>query len=141
MALALEAPASAQYYPGYADPYGSRPGQAGSVNGYGVYRQIAINECADAAQARLGRYRGGRVLGISNTTWSRDGGLIVSGVATSGGYSYAYGPQPRADLIWRCRTDIRGYIVDVGIDPASSAYRYNQAPGNYDYSQFGYRRY
>jgi hypothetical protein len=144
--IVIAAPATAQYYPGYANPYwGNVPGPGGY--GYGASRQIAINQCATAAQARLGAYGGGRVLGISDAVRRPDGGITVRGVATSGryayGYSYSYGygtPAP-ADLSWRCWTDFRGYIQDVTIGRASYGYGYNYTPWNDDYSQFGYRRY
>ena len=87
-ALAGAAPAAAQYYPGYGSPYGGY--------GYnpGVNNQVAINQCAAAAQQRLGGgyggygyngygYAGGRVLGISRVE-PRPNGFVVRGVATSG---------------------------------------------------------
>jgi opacity protein-like surface antigen len=61
-----------------------------------------------------------------------------------GGYGGAYGGQPPVDLTFKCKTDYRGYIVDVDIDRARSNYGTNYQPyspyGN-DYSQYGYRRY
>ena len=58
------------------------------------------------------------------------------------------------DLTFRCRTDYRGFVVDVDIDPAQPNYGQNYAPAltatwselranpySNDYSQYGYRRY
>src|SRR6185369_14386121 len=79
-ALASTAPAAAQYYPGYGNGYGNPVGQVLSqvlgggygYNGYGANSQAAVNQCANAVQARLSggnagyAYNGGgRVLGIS----------------------------------------------------------------------------
>jgi len=163
LATGIAAPAAAQYYPGYGayagGGYGAyqQPGYPGAGYGggyagaYGPDRQVAINQCASAAQARLGGYGGGRVLGISEVSPRLDGGMTVRGVASSGGYAnaYGYGAEPRVDLTWRCRTDIRGYIRDVTINSGNAGYgngyRYgtNNAYSPYanDYSQFGYRRY
>jgi hypothetical protein len=153
-ALACAAPASAQYYPGYpgygnAYPYGAPMGGYG----YQANSQAVVNQCANAVQARLGGYgggygygysygAGGRVLGISQVGPRADGGITVRGVATSGRYGgYAYGSQS-PDLVWRCRTDFRGYITEVTINRAQPNFGYdNYTPWNYDYSQYGYRRY
>ena len=175
-ALASAAPASAQYYPGYGYGYGGNPvsqvinqvfggGGYGYNNGYS--QQAAVNQCAAAVQQRLNGgyggygyngygynnayvYGGGRVLGISRVE-PRSNGLLVRGVATSGrnvGYAYnGYNAQAPVDLTWRCRTDYRGYIADIDIDPAQR--NWNQTYGGYtpyngyanDYSQYGYRRY
>jgi hypothetical protein len=145
-ALAIAAPASAQYYPGYGGygygyPYG---GNVAGGYGYGPNRQVAVNQCASAAQARLGGYGGyggyggGRVLGISQILPRPDGGFTIRGVATSGRYGYAAPGQ--VDLTWRCVTDLRGYIREVTVRPGYG-YGSNYTPWNYDYSQFGYRRY
>lgn len=142
-AFASAAPASAQYYPGYGNPYGSPYGGYG----YGANSQAIVNQCAAAVQQRLGGYGrygygGGRVLGISSVSPRDDGGIAVRGVATSGRYGgYAYGQQA-PDLTWRCRTDFRGYIREVTVNRAAPSYGYgNYTPWNYDYSQYGYRRY
>ena len=167
-ALASAAPAAAQYYPGYG--YGGNVvGQVlsqvlgggygynnayGYNGGYGVNSQAAVNQCANAVQARLGGgygYAGaGRVVGISRVEPRSSGGLTVRGVASSGRY-VAYGAQAPVDLTWRCKTDYRGFITDVRVDRAQSNYGYNYgyapqgyatAPAQpYDYSQYGYRRY
>jgi hypothetical protein len=169
-ALAGAAPATAQYYPGYGYGYGNSVGQVlNSVlgggygnNGYGNYgvnSQAAVNQCANAVQARLGGgygyngygyANGGRVVGISRVEPRSSGGLTVRGVASSGRYA-AYGAQAPVDLTWRCRTDYRGFVTDVRVDRAQSNYGYNNgyAPQGYatapvqpyDYSQYGYRRY
>jgi hypothetical protein len=155
-ALASAAPAMAQYYPGYGDPYGGNVvgqvlnsvlggGYGGYGSGYGVNSQVAINQCAAAAQARLSRtyaygspygYGGGaRVLGITRVEPRGDGGLRIRGVATTG-----YNASP--DLTFSCKTDYRGYIRDVDVDRGYSNYNYGYQPyNNYDYSQYGYRRY
>ena len=164
-ALAGAAPAAAQYYPGYGYGYpyggGSVVGQVlndvlGGGYGYnGANSQVAVNQCANAVQARLSGgyggygyngYAGGRVLGISRVEPRSNGGLTVRGVASSGRYAGAYGGQPPVDLTWKCKVDYRGFISDVDIDRAQvnygSNYNYNYTPyGNYDYSQYGYRRY
>jgi hypothetical protein len=166
-ALASAAPAAAQYYPGYGYPGSGYPGSGypgygygmpGPTGGYGyspygtgVNSQAAVNQCSNVVQARLnGGYGngygynssgGGRVLGISRIEPRSTGGLTVRGVATSGRYgAYGYG-QAQVDLVWRCRTDFRGYVVDIDIEPAQRNYGYNYTPRNYDYSQYGYQRY
>ncbi|HWJ37381.1 MAG TPA: hypothetical protein VNR86_01285 [Sphingomicrobium sp.] len=152
-ALASAAPASAQYYPGYGygSPYGGNVvGEVlnnvlGGGYGYAQNSQIAVNQCAAAVQARLSRngygygggygYASGRVLGISRVEPRGDGGLRIRGVATSG-----YSGRP--DLTFSCKTDYRGFIRDIDVDRASINYNYGYTPyGNYDYSQYGYRRY
>jgi hypothetical protein len=162
-AFASAAPAAAQYYPsyGYGYPYGGNVvGQVlnqvlGGGYGYGVNSQAAVNQCAAAVQARLGGgygsygygygggYGGGRVLGISRVEPRSNGGLTVRGVATSGRYAgYGYGGQAPVDLTWKCKVDYRGFVSDIDIDRAQSNYGYgNYTPYNYDYSQYGYRRY
>ena len=153
-ALGVAAPAAAQYYPGYGyggygSPYGGNVvGQVlnnvlGNGYGYGPNQQTVINQCAAAAQQRLG-YNGGRVLGISQVSPRNDGGMTVRGVASSGQYGgYASGyAQARPDLTWRCRTDFRGYVRDVSVNRSSYGYSNSYSPwGGNDYSQFGYRRY
>jgi hypothetical protein len=63
----------------------------------------------------------------------------VRGVATSGrGYSQT------PDLTWKCSVDYRGAIVGLDVDRAYGSYGYGNGYtpyGNYDYSQYGYRRY
>jgi hypothetical protein len=172
-ALAGAAPAAAQYYPGYGYPgqgYGY-PGQGygypgygngGVVGGYGMNSQAAVNQCANAVQMRLnggyggydyngygyngynGGYGAGRVLGISRVEPRSNGGLTVRGVATSGrALGYGYTPNSPVDLVWKCRTDYRGLIVDLDVEPAQRNYgsNYNYTPWNNDYSQYGYKRY
>ena len=135
-------------YNGYA-PYG-----------YNSNSQLVVNQCANAVQQRLsGGYGGygynngygygygsGRVLGISLVEAGYGGGLTVRGVASSGRNTGYYNQGGQVDLVWKCRTDYRGMIVDIDVDPAQSNYgytfNYNQyTPWNYDYSQYGYRRY
>jgi hypothetical protein len=133
--------------------------------GYGANSQAVVNQCASAVQARLSggaygygsngygygynssAYGGGRVLGISRVESRSSGGLTVRGVATSGRYgAYGYGAQAPVDLTWKCKTDYRGFITDIDVNRAERNYGYNYnnnyTPwGNYDYSQYGYRRY
>ena len=165
-AVASAAPAAAQYYPGYGYPgYGYGSGNViGQVlndvlgNGYGNYganSQVAVNQCAAAVQQRLsGGYNGygynnyaynngARVLGISRVEPRSNGEVMVRGVANSGRYAYGYNGQGQVDLTWKCRVDYRGFIRDIDINRAQSNYGYgNYTPyNNYDYSQYGYRRY
>jgi hypothetical protein len=139
-ALATAAPAAAQFFPGFGAPFG-----------YGAPRvnnQVAISQCVNAVQARLGGGygAGGRVLGISRVEPRFDGTLSVRGVAASGrygGYGYA---QARPDLTWRCRTDPRGFVIDVNVSLAQPAYGgYGYGPQAYTpynpYSAYGYVRY
>ena len=135
-ALASAAPAGAQYYPGYGNPYGSY-GYGGY--GYGMNSQALVGLCTNAVQARLMRYGyagygGGRVLGVSQVSPRGDGGIHIKGVATSG--------SGAPDLRFDCRTDGRGLIRDLDISRTYSGYGYGYSPYNpYDYSPYGYRRY
>jgi hypothetical protein len=156
-ALAGAAPAAAQYYPGPGYPGYGMPGPVGGYGynpyGYGVNSQAAVNQCANAVQARLNGgygnnygqygYAGGRVLGISRVEPRPGGGLTVRGVATSGRYGIYGQGQGQADLVWKCRTDFRGYIVDIDVEAArrNYGYNYNYTPWNNNYSQYGYTRY
>lgn len=167
-ALVAAAPASAQYYPGNNYGYGAMPyGNNGyGYNGYGgVNSQAAIGQCTNAVQARLGvntgygyngygnrygngngnGYGGGRVLGISRVEQRSNGGLTVRGVATTGrSAGYGYTPNSPVDLTFKCKTDFRGYVIDIDIQRAQSNYGYNNGYTPYDnndYSQYGYRRY
>jgi hypothetical protein len=154
-ALAGAAPAAAQFFPGFGSPYGSSP------YGPGMNSQAAVGQCVNAVQARLGGGYGGygaygyggggRVLGVSRVEPRFDGTLTVRGVASSGrdaGYGYGYG-QARPDLTWRCRTDPRGFVIDVNVSLAQPAYgaygAYGYAPQSYTpdnpYSAYGYVRY
>ena len=146
---------------GYGPGYGYNPG-------YGN-QQAAVSQCVGAVQQRLSGgygynggygaygynggyggynngygYNGGaRVLGISRVEQRSGGGLTVRGVANSGrnlGYNGYYNAQSPVDLTFRCKTDYRGFVVDVDVDPAQSNYG-QYTPYNYDYSQYGYRRY
>jgi len=144
--------------------------------GYGqVNERAAVSMCAAAAEQRIGAgYRGqpgygtnngyanngyqqgysngynnqgARVLGITNVERRRNGGLKVSGVASSGrafgygnpgygnqgynnqGYNYgnhgqrAYGANQSADLRFTCRVSIRGQVSDVNISRNQVSYR------------------
>lgn len=164
-AVAIAAPASAQYYPGYGNGYGY--GGGGNVigqvlnsvlgggtygynsygTGYGANSQVAVNQCASAVQQRLGggyggSYGGGgRVLGISRVEPRGNGGLTIRGVASSGRYAgaYGYGQQAPVDLTWKCKVDFRGYVSDISLDRVGGSYGYNQGYGQ-GYSQ-GYTPY
>jgi hypothetical protein len=164
-------------YPGYGYGGGNVVGQivnqvlgGGYGGGYGYNSQALVNQCAAAVQQRLSGGYGGygygystyrygpaaRVLGISRVEPRSSGGFTVRGVATSGrfagygygyGYGGGYGGEQQVDLTWKCKTDYRGFITDIDVDPARSAYEYGYGYTpynngyNYDYSQYGYRRY
>ena len=60
--------------------------------------------------------------------------------------AYGYNGQSQLDLTWKCKVDYRGFVSDIDIDRAQSNYGYGYNNGyapnnNYDYSQYGYRRY
>ena len=88
---------------------------------------------------------GGRVLGITNVQRRNNGGLKVTGVATSGraygaygnqgynqgyynqGYNNGYGQggyqaQQQADLRFTCRVNLRGQVSELRISRNQSAY-------------------
>jgi hypothetical protein len=143
-AMAAAAPAAAQYYPygysNYSYPYAYGGGM------YGVNAGIAAQQCSAAVQSRLynrtslGAILGslvglptapaGRVLSVTEQTRTRDGGMRIRGLATSGRYAYnnygsygygAYGAlgyayNSAADLRFRCSVDSRGYVRDVDIN-------------------------
>jgi hypothetical protein len=173
-ALAAAAPAAAQYYPGYPGYGNAYPGYGyggnavgqvlgqvlgggyGGYGGYGANSQVAVSQCVNAVQARLGgnygyspygynngAYGRGRVLGISRVEQRSNGGLTIRGVASTGmSAGYGYTPNSPIDLTFKCKTDYRGLITDVDLDRAQSNYgsNYNYSP--YDpYAAYGYRRY
>ena len=132
------APAAAQYYPGYGNPYGYG---YGNPYGYGYNvpggGQVAASQCRAAVQQRLGGYGGygygyDRGLTITSVEIRGGGGYKVRGVAGAGGYGYGAAAVP-----FSCRTDPRGFVVDVDINGGY--------PGNgyYDdrYGPYGYVRY
>jgi hypothetical protein len=135
------APAAAQYYPGYGSPYGyGNPGY-GNAYGYGYNMpggsQVAASQCSAAVQQRLGGYGGygygyGRGLTITSVQIRYGGGYKVRGVAGAGGYGYG-----GAALSFSCRTDPRGFVVDVDI---GGGFRGNGYYGN-PYEPYGYVRY
>lgn len=116
---------------GYQNGYGQ--------NGYGHHNGYGQNGYGQNAYAQ----GGARVLGITNVEQRGNGGLRVTGVATSGrGYAYgnqgyggqgygnqpyggqpygnaygqgAYGAQAQADLRFTCRVNLRGQVSDVKI--------------------------
>jgi hypothetical protein len=170
---------------GFAYPPGPyAPAPPPMNQGFGAYgtNQPGVGQCVAAVQDRLqggyggygsyggygydnpyGGQSGARVLGVSRVEPLRTGGFMVHGVASSGRAPYGYdGQEP--DLTWRCRTDYRGYVVDVDVrraqraygyndaQPAPPAYAYNGGPNDqqtdetasddpYDYSKYGYVRY
>jgi hypothetical protein len=149
-ALFAAAPAGAQYYP-YGSGYGSGPAMGNAPGygyGYGGYdgnQSPMVSQCTAAVQARLsggygGGYgdqgygnRGGQVLGVSRVDPRSDGGFTVRGVAASGAYGYGGNQQP--DLTFRCRTDFRGMVSDVSIQPAQRTYNsYGTSPYGYPQS-------
>ena len=164
-AFAAAAPAAAQYYPGYGSPYGyeyAYPGYGynnvvGSIinsvtrpyGGYGYgYNsrggsQVAASQCSAAVQQRLG-YGGygygatyGRGVSINSVEIRSGGGYRVRGVA-GGGYGGA--------VRFNCRTDPRGFVVDVDLGAGYRGYGYNNNGyygSGYDnpYAEYGYQRY
>lgn len=151
------------YNNGYNNSYGQNP-----YARYGSRGQYAINQCMGAVQQRLtggygnNAYGGGyggytgyqqqsgaRVLGVSGIERRSNGGLSIRGVANSGrnaayGYGNGYNGQGQVDLTFKCRTDARGYVLNVDIRQATRVNGYNNqgyTPYNNDYSQYGYRRY
>ncbi len=140
----------------------------GGYGGYGNNSQLAVGQCTAAVTQRLNRDQGGhggysdgygsyggyggygggygnaRVLGISRVEPSASGGVTIRGVASSGfnaGYG-GYGNGGTPDLTFSCRTDYRGFVVDVDIDPAQRNYGNGyQQPYDNPYSVYGYRRY
>jgi hypothetical protein len=158
-ALIGSAPAAAQYYPqsspypygnGTAPTMGNSPGYGYGYGGYYGNQGPMVSQCTAAVQARLnsGGYGyppagsgRGQVLGISRVDPRSDGGFTVRGVASSG--AYAYGTNQTPDLVFRCRTDFRGAVMDVKIEPAQRTYNpygAGQAPYGYaqPYGQGGY---
>jgi hypothetical protein len=142
-ALAAAAPSAAQYYPaynGYSNPYAYGGGM------YGVNAGAAAQQCTAAVQNRLynrtslGTILGslvgiptsptGRVLSVTQERRTRDGGMRIRGLASSGRYAYngygpygvgaygalGYGYDSAADLSFRCDVDPRGYVRDVDIN-------------------------
>ena len=147
--LATATPAAAQYYPpAYPGYPPAAPQQEPGYGGYGYapngYNQNYITStCARAVQARLNGnygyggngYGRGRVLGITRVEPRENGnGWRVWGVA-AGGYGYSQGP----DIIWSCRTDFRGVVVDVDLKRGNNGYNYT--PWGDNDAPYGYRRY
>lgn len=163
-ALAVAAPASAQFFPGYGYPgYGyGYPGYGAGVigsiinsvsgGGYGGYGytvpgsgRVAASQCTAAVQQRLGgnAYAGsyGRV-GIRSVEIRGNGGYVVRGTAAGPGYGAAAVP-------FTCHTDPRGLVMNVNFNTGYYGNGYygsypNQSYGsNYDnpYAAYGYSRY
>lgn len=150
--VSLAAPAAAQYPYGYPQRGGVVGQILNNVLGYGQYpygnygygqqgymgSQVAINQCARAAEARLnggyGGYaynRGARVVGIDRVEVRGYGRLKVTGVATSGrnysnpwGYgSYAYNRSYGVpDLRFTCRADRGGRITSLNFSRLNRRY-------------------
>ncbi len=137
-AIAAAAPAAAQYYPGYSNPY------AYSQYGYGYNNTATAQQrCTAAVQSRLynrssiggilgailGSNTTGRVVAVTRVTPNRSG-VRVRGLASSGRYAYnSYGPygvgaygslgygyNQAADLSFKCDVDYRGYVRDIDIN-------------------------
>lgn len=169
-ALAGAAPATAQYYPGYGSPtygypgYGypnggaggyGYPGYAypgygypnGAVGGYGYNvpgaSRTAASQCSAAVQQRLGGnaggygygYGGGSQVGINSVEIRSDGGYKVRGVASTGGFGYGGGVQ------FTCRTDGRGFVIDVDLNNRYGGNGYYGQDYSNPYSVYGYQRY
>ena len=129
-AAAVQQRLSGGYGAGYA-PYGGYGAGYAPYGGYGAYGNAYGQG-------------GARVLGISRVERRSNGGLTVRGVASSGinaGYGYGYNGQGQVDLTWKCKTDYRGFVNDIDIDRVRTNYGQTYSPYNYDYSQYGYRRY
>jgi hypothetical protein len=138
-AISAAAPAAAQYYPGYSNPYAyNRP-----YGAYGVNTSAATSQCTAAVQNRLynrssiggilgailGSNTTGRVVAVTQVAPNRSG-VRVRGLASSGRYAYnSYGPygvgaygslgygyNQAADLSFKCDVDYRGYVRDVDIN-------------------------
>ncbi|MEO5773105.1 MAG: hypothetical protein ABIQ32_03170 [Sphingomicrobium sp.] len=119
-ALAVAAPASAQYYPGYGggNVLGQVLGQVlsggayggGYGGGYGMNSQAAVQQCAAAITQRInsqygggyggygggygayGGYGGGaRVVSVTNIQRRSNGRLRIEGIAQSSAYGAGYG--------------------------------------------------
>ena len=159
-AFGAAAPAAAQYYPGYGYGYGNPGygygygGVVGSIvnsvtrpyGGYGYNQpggsQVAASQCSAAVQQRLG-YGGygygasyGRGVSVNSIEIRSGGGYRVRGVAAGG-----YGGAVR----FNCRTDPRGFVVDVDLGSGYGGYGYsNGYPGSGyadPYAAYGYHRY
>ena len=111
----------------------------GAYNGYNGYQ----NGYGNQGQYGYGQQGGGRVLGITNVERRNNGGLKVTGVASSGqsygaygnqgynqgynnGYQNGYGQggyaQQQADLRFTCRVNLRGQVSELRISRNQSAY-------------------
>ena len=140
------APAAAQYYPGYGNPYGNGyayPGY-GNPHGYGYSpggSQVAANQCSAAVQQRLGGYGGygygyGRGLTITSVEIRPAGGYKVRGVAGAGGRGYGGAAGP-----FSCRTDPRGFVTAVDINGGYRSGGYDNGYDRGQYGPYGYVRY
>jgi hypothetical protein len=138
-ALAVSAPATAQYYGGYS--YGAPYGNAYGYNYNNA--NVLAQRCTAAVQQRLS-YRGtrnnagilgalfgintatrGQVLNVTQVTPNRST-LRVRGLATSGrqmaynpygvGAYGAYGYSYQPDLSFKCDIDYQGYVRDIDIN-------------------------
>ena len=142
-AMAVAAPASAQYYYpsqyGYANAYANPYANNYAYNPYANSTALATQRCTAAVQARLnnrtsvqeiigavlGANTAGRVTQITRVNPNRNA-VRVHGLASSGrigGYGAygvgAYGALGYAynpDLKFSCSVDYRGYVRDVDID-------------------------
>ena len=149
-ALAVAAPASAQYYPapGYGYGGGNVLGQVlgqvlgggggyGNYGGYGGGSQMAVNQCSAAVSDRLNRQYGGgyasyggynqgyaggaRVVQVSSIEPRSNGRMRVRGVAQTNA-SGGYGAGYGLTFAFKCNVDYRGYISDIDLDRLNNAY-------------------
>lgn len=142
-AIAVAAPAAAQYYPYGYNNYGYSNGYS-AYGAYAANPNVAAQQCTAAVQNRLanrtslgsilgslvgiptGTY--GRVLNVTRETPTRYG-MRIRGLASSGRYAYnSYGPygvgaygalgynNASADLSWRCDVDYNGFVRNVDIN-------------------------
>jgi hypothetical protein len=145
-ALAVAAPAAAQYYGAspyapYGNAYGYNNAYGNNAYGYNANSTaMATQQCNAAVQSRLNtrgglsgilgavlgaRSTGGRVVQVTRVTPTRSG-VTVRGLASSGaGYARspygagaygAYGYNYAPDLSFKCTVDYRGYVRGVNIN-------------------------
>jgi hypothetical protein len=143
-------------YPQGAYGYGQYP--QGNYGYAQTTQRSAVGMCAAAAEQRISGqsgygynngyanngyqqgygngYNGARVLGITNVERRSNGGLKVSGVASSG-RAYGYGNQgyyngyngqnayanQAADLRFSCKVNYRGQVTSVDVNRNQVAYR------------------
>lgn len=145
-ALAVAAPATAQYYGYNGYSYGAPYGNAYGYNGYayGMNTSLATQQCTAAVQNRLynrtsiasilGAFLGtntrGQVLSVTQVQPRNNGLIRVRGLASSGRYAMngygpygvgaygalGYGYNNAADLSFRCDVAPNGAVYNVDIN-------------------------